>query len=111
MQSLADAPTIELDRFELVLLKRPAHGPVISEHEIDRLQELHVAHLQALTIAGAIRVCGPFDEQRGQTLRGMGIYQTGSLERTRELASSDPAVMAGRIEVDVMYFYCPKGSL
>jgi hypothetical protein len=33
------------------------------------------------------------------------------LERTRELAAADPAVVAGRLEVDVMYFYCPKGSL
>ncbi|MGD0851941.1 MAG: hypothetical protein ABSA07_01120 [Acidimicrobiales bacterium] len=41
----------------------------------------------------------------------MTIYQTGSLERTRELATSDPAVVAGRLEVDVMYFYCPRRSI
>jgi hypothetical protein len=33
------------------------------------------------------------------------------LERTRYLATSDPAVVAGRIDVDVMYFYCPSGQL
>jgi hypothetical protein len=56
-------------------------------------------------------LAGPFDEQSDTALRGMALYQTGSLERTRSLASSDPSVIAGRLEVDVMYFYCPKGQL
>jgi hypothetical protein len=58
-----------------------------------------------------MRVGGPFDGQPDKSLRGISIYQTGSLERTRALASSDPSVIAGRLEIDVMYFYCPKGSL
>jgi uncharacterized protein YciI len=100
-----------LDRFELVLLKRPTELATIPDEEVDRLQDLHLAHLQGLAKTGAIRVAGPFDEQSDQSLRGMAIYQTGSIERTRELAASDPAVRAGRLEVDVMYFYCPKGEL
>jgi uncharacterized protein YciI len=111
MQPSSDDPAFELDRFELVLLKRPLERSTISEEETDRLQELHMAHLQALTKSGDIRVAGPFDEQPDQSLRGMALYQTGSIERARELASSDPAIVAGRIEVDVMFFYCPKGSL
>jgi hypothetical protein len=107
----SDESEIELDRFELVLLLRPDARPTVSKEESDRLQDLHVAHLASLTRAGAIRVAGPFDEQSDQTLRGLAIYQTGSLERTRHLAESDPAVVAGRLAVDVMYFYCPKGQL
>jgi uncharacterized protein len=106
----ADDP-IDLDRYELVLLKRPASSPPLSHEEIDRLQDLHIAHLVQQTAEGAIRVAGPFDEQNDATLRGMALYQTGSLERTRTIASSDPSVIAGRLEVDVMYFYCPKGQL
>jgi uncharacterized protein len=111
MEPSSDAPPIELDRYELVLLKRPLERGTISDEETDRLQQLHLAHLHALTKSGDIRVAGPFDEQPDESLRGMAIYQTGSIERTRELATSDPAIVAGRIEVDVMYFYCPKGSL
>jgi|ERR1700691_1794134 uncharacterized protein YciI len=111
MEPSSDAPTFELDRFELVLLKRPSSSSMISDEEADRLQELHLAHLQGLTASGDIRAAGPFDEQVDQSLRGMAIYQTGSIERTRELATADPAVVAGRLEVDVMYFYCPKGNL
>jgi uncharacterized protein YciI len=102
---------MELDRFELVLLKRPNSGPPMTDDEIDRLQELHIAHLVQQTDAGAIRVAGPVDEQSDVALRGIALYQTGSIERTRTLASSDPSVIAGRLEVDVMYFYCPKGQL
>jgi uncharacterized protein len=110
VESASDSP-IELDRFELVLLKRPSASPPLSDDEIDRLQDLHIAHLVRQTDAGAIRVAGPFDEQRDATLRGMALYQTGSLEQARSLASSDPSVIAGRLEIDVMYFYCPKGQL
>ena len=109
-QSNDDRPT-ELDRFEMVLLRRPERRPGFSPEETDRLQELHLNHLRAMTRDGYILVAGPFDEQKDQSLRGMCIYQTGSIDRARELASSDPAVMAGRLEVEVMYFYCPKGSL
>jgi uncharacterized protein YciI len=109
--SESEDPPFELDRYELVLLKRPANPPAMSDGEIDRLQDLHVGYLTSLTASGEIRVAGPFDEQPDVSLRGMALYQTGSLDRTKELASLDPAVVAGRIEVDVMYYYCPKGSL
>ena len=111
MEASSDAEPMELDRFELVLLKRPERPTEMTEEEIDRLQELHLAHLDSLTQSGVILVAGPFDEQSDVALRGMCICQTGSLERTRELANSDPSVVAGRLEVDVMYFYCPKGQL
>ena len=111
MDPSSDTPSMELDRFELVLLKRPENRATISEEESDRLQELHLSHLNALTESGDILVAGPFDEQIDPTLRGMAIYKTGSLERTRGLATSDPAVIAGRLEVEVMYFFCPRGQL
>jgi uncharacterized protein YciI len=104
-------PAFELDRFELVLLKRPTSSPTYSEEELEQLQARHMAHLLEQTRLGHIRVAGPVDEQRDESLRGICLYQTGSLQQTRELASSDPSVVAGRLELDIMYFYCPKGSI
>jgi uncharacterized protein YciI len=101
----------ELDRFELVLLKRPTSSPDFSEEELEQLQVQHITHLSEQRRLGNIRVSGPVDEQPDETLRGLSLYQTGSLERTRELASRDPSVVAGRLELEIMYFYCPKGSL
>lgn len=105
-----DLPS-ELDRYELVFLRRPPSRPSISEAEEDELQDKHLAHLRAMHEAGHMKVAGPFDQQRDESLRGMSIYTTGSLERARALAESDPAVQAGRLEVDAMYFYCPRGQL
>ena len=106
-----DSETDAFDRFEFVLLKRPVEAPAFSDEELSRFQVLHLAYLDAQTASGAIRVAGPFDEQDDESLRGFCLYQTGSIEETRSLASSDPSVVAGRLEIDVMYFYCPKGII
>jgi uncharacterized protein YciI len=111
MDASTDTETVGFDRFEFVLLKRATNGPAHSEEELERLQELHIAYLKTRTDAGMIRVAGPFDEQVDESLRGLCIYQTGSLERTRAIASLDPSVVAGRLDIDVMYFYCPRGVL
>lgn len=111
MSQSSDAPSIELDRYELVLLKRPTSSPPFSDEELEQLQARHIEHLLEQTRLGNIRVAGPVDEQQDESLRGMCLYQTGSLDQAREFASSDPSVLAGRLEVDVMYFYCPKGSI
>jgi uncharacterized protein YciI len=111
MSQTSEEPAFELDRFELVLLKRPTSSPNFSEEELEQLQAQHIAHLLEQTRLGHIRVAGPVDEQQDESLRGLSLYQTGSLERTRELASSDPSVVAGRLELDIMYFYCPNDSI
>ncbi|HUD69899.1 MAG TPA: YciI family protein [Acidimicrobiales bacterium] len=101
----------ELERFELVLLKRPAERPEIPEAEVERFQALHLGHLGAMAAAGHLVIAGPFDQQPDESLRGLCLYQTGSLDRARALAEEDPAVRAGRFEVDVMYFYCEKDAV
>jgi uncharacterized protein len=96
------------DVFELVLLKRPADAPEITDEEAERLQRLHLEHLALMEEQGHLAVAGPFDEQDDVRLRGMALYHVGSLERARELAEADPAVRAGRFEVEAMRFWCHK---
>jgi uncharacterized protein YciI len=99
------------DVFELVLLKRPANTSTVSDAEAEELQQLHLAHFTAMHEAGHLAVAGPFDDQDDETMRGLCLYHTGSLERARELAESDPAVRAGRFEVEAMRFYCLKNLI
>lgn len=47
----------------------------------------------------------------GDQLRGLTFYRTGSVARSRELAEADPAVLAGRLTVDIMTWYCPPGTM
>jgi uncharacterized protein len=54
---------------------------------------------------------GPVEEPGDPALRGLGFYRTGSIERSRELAKSDPAVRAGRLGVEIMTWYCPPGTM
>jgi len=64
-----------------------------------------------MAAAGHIVLVGPFDEQPDESRRGLALYQTGSIDRARALAEDDPGVRAGRLEVDVMYFYCEKDAV
>jgi uncharacterized protein YciI len=106
-----ELPADQFDVFELVLLKRPAHATKLSDADAERIQAEHLAHLGAMADAGHLAVAGPFTDQDDDTLRGLALYHTGSLERARELAESDPAVRAGRFEVEAMRFYCHKDHI
>lgn len=44
-------------------------------------------------------------------LRGICIYRTGSVATALELASSDPAVRAGQLEVEAMTWFTRAGAL
>jgi len=106
----ADAPP-NMERYSLVLLKRPAAGgPKLSEAEGQALQRQHIGHLAAMARAGKLVVAGPFDDQPDPRMRGLCLYRT-SLEEARKLAREDPAVKAGRLEVEVLSWWVEKGAM
>ncbi len=102
---------VDLEAFELVLLRRPDHAPEYPDEELDRIQRSHVEYHAQLREAGHIVTNGPVDEQPDPSLRGLTFYRTGSLERSGQLAADDPAVRAGRLAVEIMTWYCPPGSM
>jgi uncharacterized protein len=101
---------MELDSYTFVLLKRGPRAFEFSDEELDRLQEQHLAHLDAMREQGHVLLAGPFSDQPDETLRGFCLYKT-DLEETRRLAESDPSVQAGRMAVDVMSWWTKRGSL
>jgi uncharacterized protein YciI len=101
---------MELDGYSFVLLKRGPRAFEYSDEELDRLQEQHLAHLDAMKEQGHLLVAGPFSDQPDETLRGFCLYRT-SVEETRRLAESDPSVQAGRMAVDVMGWWTKRGAL
>jgi uncharacterized protein YciI len=102
---------MELEAFELVLLRRPASAPDYPDEELDRIQREHLAFHADLRAAGQIVTNGPVVEQPDPSLRGLTFYRTGSLEQARQLAEDDPAVRAGRLAVEIMTWYCPPGTM
>jgi uncharacterized protein YciI len=60
---------------------------------------------------GFMVAAGPLSDQVDERLRGVSIYRVDSLDRARELAESDPAVVAGRLEVAAMTWSTRKDAL
>ena len=102
---------MELESFELVLLRRPPGAPAYDEETLERIQREHLSYHASLRASGDVATNGPVQDQPDGSLRGLTFYRTGSLARARELAEADPAVKAGRLTVDVMTWLCPPGSL
>jgi uncharacterized protein len=102
---------VNLEAFELVLLRRPVSAPDYPDEELERIQREHLAYHAGLREAGHVVTNGPVDGQPDPSLRGLAFYRTGSLERSRQLAEADPAVRAGRLAVEIMTWYCPPGTM
>jgi len=103
----ADPPRME--RYTLVILKRPANGGA-KVADPEALQRQHLGHLEAMARSGKLVVAGPFDDQTDQRMRGLCLYRA-SLEEARRLAQDDPAVKAGRLEVEVLSWWVEKGAM
>jgi uncharacterized protein YciI len=101
---------MDLESYAFVLLRRPANAPDFPDDELEQIQEQHLAHLAAMGEAGKLVAAGPFSDQPDESLRGLCFYAT-TVEEARELANRDPAVQAGRLEVEVMTWSTTKGSV
>jgi uncharacterized protein len=102
---------VDLETFELVLLRRPSNARTYDDETLDRIQQEHLAYHASLREAGHIVTNGPVLDQPDESLRGLTFYRTGSVEDARRLAEQDPAVLAGRLEVEVMTWLCPPGTM
>jgi uncharacterized protein len=102
---------MDLEAFELVLLRRPEKAPDYDDAELERIQREHLAHHARLRVSGEVVTNGPVIAPPDPALRGLTFYRTGSLEQSRRLAEADPAVRAGRLSVEIMTWYCPPGTM
>jgi uncharacterized protein len=102
---------VDLEAFELVVLRRPAQPAGYDQPTLDRLQAEHLAFYDELREAGTVATNGPVLDQPDESLRGFAFFRTGSLEETRRIAEGDPLVRAGRIVVDVMTWWCRPGTM
>jgi uncharacterized protein YciI len=102
---------IDLHRFQLILLRRPADPAVYDDQATDRIQREHLAFYAEMRRAGHVVTNGPVLDQPDEALRGIAIFAAESVERARELARADPAVQAGRLEVQAMTWLCPPGTM
>lgn len=102
---------IDLHGFQLVLLRRPDDTPSYDDAAAEQIQRDHLAFYARMREAGHVVTNGPVLDQPDEALRGMAIFATESVDRARELANTDPAVRAGRLEVQAMTWLCPPRTM
>jgi uncharacterized protein len=102
---------VDLEAYELVILRRPENAPDYDEDELERIQQEHLEHHARLRESGHVVTNGPVTDQPDPALRGLAFYRTGSLEEARKFAEADPAVQAGRLTFDIMTWYCRPGTM
>ena len=78
---------------------------------VEDIQKRHLAHLGDLYRSGKALTAGPFDEQDDEKSRGLIIMPVSlGKDEVRRLASGDPAVKAGRLDVEIVRWYLQKGT-
>jgi hypothetical protein len=98
------------DVYTVVVLRRPADAPEMSDEELDALQTRHLAYRAELVRQGVVVANGPFDEQSDLSYRGMSIFACDITVAAR-LSDGDPSVVSGRLTYDVMKWWVGTGSL
>jgi uncharacterized protein YciI len=98
---------MEFDDFSLAVLLLRNDAPELDEEAASALQDAHLAHLARLHDGGQLIAAGPVGDPR---LRGFSLFRAG-VEETRELCAQDPAVLAGRLEIEVYPWIVPAGAL
>jgi len=77
--------------------------------ETEAIQKAHLANIGRLAEMKKLVVAGPFGDDG--TLRGIFVFRVGSIEEARSLAATDPAVQAGRLELQIHTWMVPEGIL
>ncbi|MDA8017155.1 MAG: YciI family protein [Thermoanaerobaculia bacterium] len=99
----------EFEKHYLVLLIRPENPPTFSDEESAKIQSAHLGHLHKLWVEGDALIAGPFEVPKDERMRGMVLFRGDlSAAEVRALAEADPAVKAGRLEVQVLPWWHGK---
>ena len=98
------------DVYTLVLLRRPADAPQMTDEELDALQVRHLAYRAKLSNDGVQVANGPLSEQSDVSLRGLSIFAC-DLDEAKRLSDLDPSVQAGRLAYEVFEWWVAAGTL
>ena len=101
---------MQFDRHTLVLLVLRPDAPELTDEEADELQDRHLAFRADLRERGFIVGGGPLVDQDDERLRGISIMSCDP-ETARRVSNEDPAVLAGRLRVEVMTWMVPAGNV
>ena len=99
----------DLSTYYFGFLKRGAAWTAERTPETQKIQEGHMAHLNASAKMGKLVIAGPMGDNGD--IRGILVYKTATVEEARAIAEADPAVKAGRLRVELHTWFVTKGAL
>jgi uncharacterized protein len=99
--------THEMKTYYMVFLKK---GPNRNQDSAtaSKIQSQHLAYLNKMYTQGKMDLAGP--SLPDGEIRGFCVYNVATFEEAKKLAESDPAVVSGRLTVEVMPWYSQKGA-
>lgn len=91
-----------MKQYVMAFLKR---GPNRSQDSVTaaRLQKAHMDNIGRMADAGKLLIAGPFMDNGD--VRGIYIFDVKTVEEARQLTATDPAIQAGRLEMDLHPWY------
>ena len=93
----------------LVLLKKGPAWTAEATPATRAVQEGHMANIHAMWEAKKLVVAGPMGDEGD--IRGVFVFQVGTLEEATALAASDPAIKAGRLVAEIHPWWVEKRAL
>lgn len=99
----------ELVSYQVGFLVRGPKADRIPEADLEKLQAAHLAYMDEQAQVGKLIMAGPFEG--GDRLRGVVVYDVGSVEEAARIAAADPMVKAGRLAVEMHPWTTAKGMI
>jgi uncharacterized protein YciI len=90
--------------YVMAFLKR---GPNRNQDSLEaaRLQRAHLDNIGRMAREGKLVVAGPFMDDGD--IRGIYIFDVQNIDEARALTATDPAIQAGRLEMELHPWYGP----
>jgi uncharacterized protein len=100
-----------MHKYYMGFLRRGPAWSAEQTPEVKRLGEGHMAHIRAMGATGKLLLAGPFEIEGTppNAIAGILLFDVPDIEEARVMASEDPAVKAGRFQLEVVPWYGPKG--
>lgn len=97
-----------MKKYVMAFLKR---GPNRDQDSITatKLQAAHMENIGKMAEAGKLILAGPF--LGDGDLRGIYIFDVDNIKEAEELTNSDPAIQAGRLEMELIEWYGSAGLM
>ena len=105
--ALAQPDADQMQGYFFVFLKRGEHAADVPKEKLAEIQKGHMANITQLARDKKLVLAGPFTDDGD--LRGIFILNVATLEEAKKLCNADPAVAAGRLQVEIHPWYGPKG--